>query len=130
MGTIRSFWNIDSAGKPHKYATKEYHLQRTYFKCKCAPSQNMFFRDLIPSKIETVTRDVRSEQSGKIRQVWERDWSQQVEYMQVPNGTGPGIRRSTRPLSACYTCRECSMETSHKLVKVEFGKKATDWYKV
>ena len=31
-------------------------------------------------------------------QVREKDWSQQVEHMQVPNGTGPGVRRSKRPL--------------------------------
>ena len=28
-------------------------------------------------------------------------WSQQVEQMQVPEGTGPGVRRSKRPLLAC-----------------------------
>ena len=69
------------------------------------------------SKIEKVPRDVRSESSEKL-QVREKDWSQQVEHiMQTPNGTGPGVRRSKRPLSACYTCRKCSMETSHKSVK-------------
>ena len=36
----------------------------------------------------------------KLRQVREKDWSQQVEYMQVTNGAGPGVRRSKRPLSA------------------------------
>ena len=46
-----------------------------------------------------------------------KDWSQQVEQMQVPNGTGSGVRRSKRPLSACYYRRKCSMETSHKSVK-------------
>ena len=33
-------------------------------------------------------------------QVREKDWSQNVEHMQVPNGTGPGVRRSKHPLSA------------------------------
>ena len=37
--------------------------------------------------------------------------------MHVPNGTGPGVRRSKRSLSACYTRRKCSMETSNKSVK-------------
>ena len=37
-----------------------------------------------------------SEKSG---QVQEMDWSQQVEHMQFPNGTIPGVRRSARPLS-------------------------------
>ena len=66
----------------------------------------------------------------KLRQVREKDWSQQLEHMEVPNGTEPGVRRSKRPLSACYTRRKCSFETSHMSVKVEFGKKVTDWYKV
>ena len=54
---------------------------------------------------------------NKLRQVREKDCYQQVEHMQVPNGTGPGVRRSKRPVSACYSRRKCSMETSHKSVK-------------
>ena len=41
-------------------------------------------------------------------QVREKNWSQQVEHLQVPFGTGPGVRRSKRPLSACYNRRKCS----------------------
>ena len=37
--------------------------------------------------------------------------------MQVPNGPGQGVRRSKPPLSACYTRRKFSLETSHKSVK-------------
>ena len=47
----------------------------------------------------------------------EKDWSQQVLHMQVPNGTGLGVKRSKCPLSLCYTRRKCSMETTHKSVK-------------
>ena len=32
-----------------------------------------------------------------------KDWSQQVEHMQVLNWTGPGLRRSKHPLLACHT---------------------------
>ena len=32
----------------------------------------------------------------------EKDWSQQVEHMQVQNGTGPGVRRSKCPLSVLF----------------------------
>ena len=53
----------------------------------------------------------------KYRQCRENYWPQQVGHMQVPNWTEPGVRRSKRPLSACYTRRKCSMETSHKPVK-------------
>ena len=37
--------------------------------------------------------------------------------MQVPKGTGPGVRRSKRPLSACHTRRKCCMETTQNSVK-------------
>ena len=52
-----------------------------------------------------------------------------AEHMQVPNGTGPGVRRSKRPLSACYIHRKCSRETSHKSVKSRFriGIKSNRW---
>ena len=52
-----------------------------------------------------------------VRKITKKDWSQQVEHMQVPKGTGPGIRRSKRPLSACHTRRKCASETYQKLVK-------------
>ena len=44
-----------------------------------------------------VPRDVRSENPVKLRQVREKDWSQQVEHMQVQNWTGPGIKSIKRP---------------------------------
>ena len=46
----------------------------------------------------------------KVFLAYEKDWSQQVEYnfMQVPTGTRPGVRKSERPLLACNICRECS----------------------
>ena len=37
-----------------------------------------------------------------------------------PKGTGPGVRRSKRPLSVCHACRKCSMETTHNSVKGPF----------
>ena len=37
----------------------------------------------------------------KSRQVWDKDWYQQVEHMQVPNWTGLGVR-GERPMSACH----------------------------
>ena len=51
-----------------------------------------------------------------------------LEQMQVPNGTGPGARRSKRPLLASRVL-QCSMETSkfgNKVkigIKVQFGNK-------
>ena len=52
--------------------------------------------------------------------VRKKDWSQQVEHMQVLKGTGPGARRSKRPLSACHTHRKCSIETTQNSVKGRF----------
>ena len=42
-------------------------------------------------------------------QVSENGWSQQIEHMQVPNGTGPGVRRIKRPLSAWQAKHELNM---------------------
>ena len=39
------------------------------------------------------------------------------EHLQIPYGTGPGVRRSKRPLSACHTRRKCSMETTQNSIK-------------
>ena len=47
----------------------------------------------------------------------EKDWSQQVEHMQVSNRTGPGVLRSKHPMSVCYIRHNCSMEASHKSIK-------------
>ena len=41
----------------------------------------------------------------------------------VQSWTGPGVRRSKRPLLACRTRWKCSLETSHNEVKVKFGNK-------
>ena len=35
----------------------------------------------------------------------------------LPKGTGPGVRRTKRPLSACHTRRKCSMETTQNSLK-------------
>ena len=69
------------------------------------------------SKIEKVPCDVWSKKSGKITTNVENYWSQRVEHMQVPNGTGPDVRRSERPLLACPTRRKCYMEATRNSVK-------------
>ena len=53
------------------------------------------------NKIE-VPRDVRNTKGPYTLQVQERMVST-LEQMQVPNGTGPGVRRSKRPLLASRT---------------------------
>ena len=55
----------------------------------------------------------------KQRQAREKDRSQQVEHMQVPNGKWPGVQRSKLPLLACHTRRKCSMETSKIGIKFD-----------
>ena len=60
---------------------------------------------------------------------WKKNWFQQIEHMQVPYWTGPGVRRSKGPLLVCHTHRYCSMETSQNSVKVEVIYKVTVWYK-
>ena len=51
----------------------------------------------------------------------EKVWSQQIEYKQFPNGTGPGVRKSERPLSAYHPRRERSIKKPLLIQqKVEF----------
>ena len=49
-------------------------------------------------------------------------WSQRLEHKQVPKrGTEPGVRKGKRSLLASHTRCKCSMETTHKSVKVKLG---------
>ena len=59
-----------------------------------------------------------------------------LEQMQVPNGTGPGVRRSKRPLLAIRT--RCNvlwkpLKFGNKVkigIKVQFGNTFTNWCNV
>ena len=59
-----------------------------------------------------VPRGVRN---SKVRRQdkFRRDWSRHKNTCKSQSGTGPGVRRSKRPLSACHTRCICSMETLH-----------------
>ena len=50
-------------------------------------------------------------QTGKMSDRYRVSLVSTVEQMQVPKGTGPGVRRSKRPLLACRARCICSMET-------------------
>ena len=59
-----------------------------------------------------------------------------IEQMQVPNGTGPGVRRSKRPLLASRTrCnvlwkpQKCGNKVKNGN-KVQFGNKFANWCNV
>ena len=58
-----------------------------------------------------VPRDVRNSKVRK-QDKFRRDWSQQKNTCKSQSRTGPGVRRSKRPLMACRTRCKCSMETS------------------
>ena len=85
-------------------------------------------------KIE-VPRDVRNSKGPYTWQVQERMVST-LEQMQVPNGTGPGVRRSKRPLLASRT--RCNVlwkppKFGNKVkigIKVQFGNKFANWCNV
>ena len=59
-----------------------------------------------------------------------------IRTMQIPNGTGPGVRRSERPLLASHT--RCNVlwkppKFGKKVktgYKVQFGNKSTNWCNV
>ena len=69
-----------------------------------------------------VPRGVRN---SKVRRQdkFRRDWSRHQNTCKSQSGTGPGVRRSKRPLLACRTRCICSIETLHNQVKVKFGNK-------
>ena len=58
-----------------------------------------------------VPRDVRNSKVQK-QDKFRRYWSQHKNTCKSESGTGPGVRRSKRPLLACRTRCKCSMETS------------------
>ena len=60
-----------------------------------------------------VPRDVRNSKVRKQDKV-RRDWSRHKNTCKSQSGTGPGVRRSKRPLLECRTRCKCSMETLHK----------------
>ena len=59
-------------------------------------------------KVE-VTKSVKNSTSGKQDLFW-KGWSQQLDYTQAQNGTGPGVRRIKRSLFACHNRCKSSME--------------------
>ena len=69
-------------------------------KCKATPKSTE--GQSVESKIE-VPWDVRNSKGPWTRQVQERMVST-LEQMQVPNGTGPGVRRSKRVLASRTRC--------------------------
>ena len=73
--------------------------------------QNIFDLLLtIVAKTE-VPRDVRNSKVRK-QDKFRRDWSQHENICKYQRRTGPGVRRSKRPLLAYRTRCKCSMETS------------------
>ena len=52
-----------------------------------------------------------------------KEWSQHLKKMQVPNGTGPGVQRSKRPLFASRTRCNVLWKPPKFGNKVKIGKK-------
>ena len=65
---------------------------------------------------ESTERYSKSIVRRKKRKIRKKELASTSTYAS-PIGTGPGVRRSKRPLSACYTRRICSMEISQNSVK-------------
>ena len=57
-----------------------------------------------------VPRGVRNSKFRR-QDKFRRDWSRHWNTCKSQSGTGPGVRRSKRPLLACRTRCICSMET-------------------
>ena len=76
----------------------------------------MYFMGPFKISKREVPRGVRN---SKVRRQdkFRRDWSRHYHKCKSQSGTGPGVRRSKRPLLACRTRCICSMETLHNKVK-------------
>ena len=59
---------------------------RTYYVISGLNDTRFEYQQMNPSKIEKVPSDIRRAQSRKITTSSEKDWSQQVEHMQVQKG--------------------------------------------
>ena len=93
------------------FILRQFHFQANEFKVSCFKSHPWF-------SFTIFTKENGESTEGCSKwMVRKKNCSQQVEHMQVLNGTGPGVRRSKRPLSACHTRRKCSLETSQNSVK-------------
>ena len=68
-------------------------------------------------KIEKVPRDIRRALSGKVTTSSEKGLVSRSKTYASPKRTGPSVRMSKRPLSACHTRRKFSMETNQNSVK-------------
>ena len=68
--------------------------------------QQMLLLQTYTSKIEKVPRDIRRAKSSKITTSSEKGLVSRSRTYASPKGTGPGVRRSKRPLSACHTRRK------------------------
>ena len=93
---------------PPLIATKVYDGHSVYLSL-------LFFCGLMYNWEKTeVPRDVRNSKVRK-QDKFRRDWSQHKNTWKSQSGTGPGVRRSKRPLLACRTRCKCSMETTRGL---------------
>ena len=103
------YWSINNV----TWRVTNCAAQVLYFIQKFDTPHLMFIlqlTDIIKAKTE-VPRDVRN---SKVRRQdkFRRDWSQHLNTCKSQSGTGPGVRRSKRPLLACRTRCKCSMGTS------------------
>ena len=80
----------------------------------------MFLRTVYEQNRE-IPMDIRISMSGKITTSSKKGLVSTSRTYASPKGTGPGTRRSKRPLSACHTRHKGSIETSQIRLKVEFG---------
>ena len=89
-----------------------YRICRARTFCVNFSLQTIWFDSLDCKSKTEVPRDVRN---SKVRtqDKFRRNWSRHYNTCKSQIGTGPGVRRSKRPLLACRTRCKCSMETSH-----------------
>ena len=110
---FRSWWEecdyIQFISLLNKTSENCFNTVNLYFPCT--------FWLSVRCKIKKEPRDIRRAVSGKITTSSEKGLVSTSRTYVSPKGTGPGVRRSKRPLSACHNRRKCSMETYQNSVK-------------
>ena len=84
-------------------------------KIKCRHFASIFEGVMPLCELRSKREVPRGVRNSKVRRQdkFRRDWSRHKNTCKSLSGTGPGVRRSKRPLLACRTRCICSMETLH-----------------
>ena len=95
-------WNWNKSILSFTISILQYQLWQKYLLYAIFNIQHLYSMPAMHISKREVPRGVRN---SKVRRQdkFRRDWSRHQNTCKSQSGTGPGVRRSKRPLSACHT---------------------------